>query len=978
MAEAKKRSTASSKTKTAKKSGQGSTARKSGAARSGSTRGRKAAAGSANYTKKKRTNNKTKKLSAELKGIILIAVGAFLALAFFTNAAGIFGEFIQRLVMGLFGGASKIFFVYIIWMGINTFLEKQKGQDGYKPAVLFGLMISSAVFAALCMEDTGWFKDGFVGEIKNMFEYGADGYGGGLIGSTLCRLMYKFTGWGTWIITIAVTLVLLVILTETSLEKLVRTIGGKIKNNTDALKERLSRDVEMDDTEEAADVSEEEDEEDIEEIKVSKSKLKKQMKEKPVETVYENGVRLANDDYFDLYFSGREAELLTAAASFNEEDEGDTAENKSTGAGSGSGSGSNERFSFSEEELDAMGFTSDITFEPEDRDTENNEEGAAAEEYSYKKSKPVLPKSEAGQPSDGILTTVPDESGKYHTKGEEEEFEPPSLTQIEEAADPFTRAAIDSGVPLDEAVAAGKKLTRQEAAAAEVQVGAAVAQSMQEVDELKLANYKMPPFSLLAKPKAQAKSRSEIKHELEAKANRLLDTLASFKVEAKILNITQGPSVTRFELQPGFGVKVSKITHLADDIALSLAAQGVRIEAPIPGKSAIGIEIPNEKPSPVPIREVLDTDKFRDFKSKTAFALGKDISGNCVVADIAQFPHILIAGATGSGKSVCINSLIASILYKAKPNEVKLIMIDPKMVELTVYNGIPHLLIPVVTDPKHAAGALNWAVTEMKNRYKLLKDNKVRSLESFNLLMEENGTPELKLPEIVIIIDELADLMLAAKSEVEDAINSLAALARAAGMYLVIATQRPSVDVITGVIKANVPSRISFAVSSQIDSRTILDAQGAEKLLGKGDMLYSPRGAIKPMRIQGNFLSDGEIEAIIGFIKNQYEASYDESVLEHIEREQEAKAETESEPETKTREGERDELFFKAAEMFVDAGQGSVAMLQRRYKIGYQRAARLIDQLEEARILGAFEGSKPRQVLISRQELAELMMYKPE
>ena len=306
-----------------------------------------------------------------------------------------------------------------------------------------------------------------------------------------------------------------------------------------------------------------------------------------------------------------------------------------------------------------------------------------------------------------------------------------------------------------------------------------------------------------------------------------------------------------------------------------------------------------------------------------------------------------------------------------------MIMIDPKMVELGVYNGIPHLLIPVVTDPKHAAGALNWAVTEMKNRYKLLKDNKVKNIQGFNELMEEVGTPELKMPEIVIIIDELADLMLAAKSDVEDAINSLAALARAAGMYLVIATQRPSVDVITGVIKANVPSRISFAVSSQIDSRTILDTQGAEKLLGKGDMLYAPRGANKPMRIQGNFLSDNEIEAIIDYIKNQFQADYDESILEHIEREQENKKQ-DAEEDSKRGDEHRDELFYKAAEMFVDAGQGSVAMLQRRFKIGYQRAARLIDQLEEARILGQFEGSKPRQVLITRQDLNEMMYNNPE
>ncbi len=872
----------------------------------------------------RRKTKKAKSLNAELRGIILIAVGAFLALSFFTETAGVMGRFIKNTVMGFFGGASNIFFVYIIWMGINSFLEKNKSKGGYKPWVLFGLMISSAVFAALCMEDTGWFKLSFVGEIKQMFSYGISGYGGGLIGSTIARLLYKIAGAGTWIITIAAILILLVVLTETSIEKIGKKIAERIKKNAKDLNEKLTREIPLED----------EEEEDIEEIKVEKTKKRKE--EKPVLEEEQTAEVKRPDDYFDLYFSGQEAEGILDAARANK----------------------TQRFTFSDEDIERMGFASDITF-----DTEEEEEVIKG-----KSSKKVILPDMEGE-NNGLLTTLPDEKGKYHTKGDDD-FEPPSLVQIEEAADPFTRAAIDSGVPLDEAYLAGRKMTKEETMAAANKIGMAAEES---IEATKLLKYKLPPMSLLSKPKPQEKSAAERKRELEDKANRLLDTLASFKVDAKILNITQGPTVTRFELQPGFGVKVSKITHLADDIALSLAASGVRIEAPIPGKSAIGIEIPNEKATPVPIREVLDSDKFKDFKSKTAFALGKDIAGNCVVADIAQFPHILIAGATGSGKSVCINSLIASILYKAKPNEVKLIMIDPKMVELVVYNGIPHLLIPVVTDPKHAAGALNWAVTEMKNRYKLLKDNKTRNLEGFNALMEENGTPENKLPEIVIIIDELADLMLAAKSEVEDAINSLAALARAAGMYLVIATQRPSVDVITGVIKANVPSRISFAVSSQIDSRTILDSQGAEKLLGKGDMLYSPRGAIKPMRIQGNFLSDGEIENIISYIKNQFEADYDESILEQIEKEQEEKRQEESQVETKTREGERDELFYKVAEMFVQAGQGSVAMLQRRYKIGYQRAARIIDQLEEARILGPFEGSKPRQVIISHQEFLEMM-----
>ncbi len=557
------------------------------------------------------------------------------------------------------------------------------------------------------------------------------------------------------------------------------------------------------------------------------------------------------------------------------------------------------------------------------------------------------------------------------------EFTPPSEAKLEDKLDPLTQKAVDAGVPLDRAVTAGRRMATEDAPLTPEEE---IKEEIAKQSPKRMVQYTMPSMNLLDKPKGKTQSVKQVKAELEEKANRLLDTLRSFKVDAKIINITQGPSVTRFELQPGFGVKVSKITGLSDDIALSLAAPGVRIEAPIPGKSAIGIEIPNREATPVPIREVLESEKFRNFPSKTAFALGKDIAGSCVVADIAKFPHVLIAGQTGSGKSVCINSLILSILYKAKPDEVKLIMVDPKMVELGVYNGIPHLLIPVVTDPKHAAGALNWAVVEMQNRYGLLKDNNVRNLKGYNALMEEQGEPESKLPEIVIIIDEFADLMIAAKSEVEDAINRLAALARAAGMYLVIATQRPTVNVITGVIKANIPSRIAFNVTSQIDSRTILDAPGADKLLGKGDMLYNPSGAMKAQRIQGNFVSDGEIARVIDFIKDQYEASYDESIMETIQKEQERiergeLESAESEEDSMMRGGDtKDELFYQAVEMVLDSGQASVAMFQRRFKIGYQRAARLIDQMEERRVIGPYEGTKPRQVLISRQEFLEMKM----
>ncbi len=446
------------------------------------------------------------------------------------------------------------------------------------------------------------------------------------------------------------------------------------------------------------------------------------------------------------------------------------------------------------------------------------------------------------------------------------------------------------------------------------------------------------------------------------KAEKLVDTLESFGVGTKIVNISKGPSITRFELQPDKGVKVSRIVNLADDIALNLEAASVRIEAPIPGKAAIGIEIPNGKITSVYLKEVIESPEFSFHPSKIAFAVGKDTAGNVVIADISQMPHLLIAGATGSGKSVCINTLIASILYKADPSEVKFIMIDPKVVELNVYNGVPHLLSPVVTDPKKAAVVLNWAVSEMNARYKLFAESGVRDLFGYNEFLIEKGD-ENTLPQIVIIIDELADLMLVAAKEVEDSICRLAQMARAAGMHIVIATQRPSVDVITGVIKANIPSRISFTVSSQVDSRTILDMAGAEKLVGKGDMLFSPIGVQKPVRVQGSFISDREVESIVNAVKFNSSQKFDQDLINQI---QSYKEESPIENNTE------DELFPEVVEIVLELGQASTSMIQRKLRIGYSRAARLMDQLEAWGIVSSADGSKPRNILISKEEWKEL------
>ena len=487
-------------------------------------------------------------------------------------------------------------------------------------------------------------------------------------------------------------------------------------------------------------------------------------------------------------------------------------------------------------------------------------------------------------------------------------------------------------------------------------------------------NYVFPSVNLLAKPdKKSLKGGTKALQDTAAKLQR---TLYSFGVQAKVENVSVGPAITRYELKPAEGVRVSKIANLADDIALNLAAATIRIEAPIPGKQAVGIEVPNKERENVTFREVLESDKFQNNNSKLSIALGKDVAGNPVVGNIAKMPHVLIAGSTGSGKSVCINTIITSIIYNAKPSEVKLVMVDPKVVELSVYNGIPHLLIPVVTDPKKAAGALAWAVQEMDNRYNLFAEKGVRDLKGYNHAVESDGEIG-KLPQIVIIIDELADLMMVAAKEVEESICRLAQKARAAGMHLVIATQRPSVDVITGLIKANVPSRIAFAVSSQVDSRTILDQAGAEKLLGRGDMLFYPAGESKPTRVQGAFIDDSEVEKIVEFIKSNGTATYSEDILESIENNNKTDKEKALETE-QAEDDDTDPFLQEAINTVVETGQASTSFIQRRFKVGYARAGRIIDQMEERGVISGYQGSKPREVLWTLEKLAELNMSSKE
>lgn len=558
--------------------------------------------------------------------------------------------------------------------------------------------------------------------------------------------------------------------------------------------------------------------------------------------------------------------------------------------------------------------------------------------------------------------------------------------EVQEAASDVVAATMSEAAPADKtgSAAAAEAYAAKLASAPKQEerkkeVPAAVQSAILLNDPPADGEYHVPPVTMLEVTKQT--SEQDITEELKINGQMLVETLKSFGVQTKIVDISRGPAVTRYELQPAAGVKISKITNLSDDIAMNLAAVGVRIEAPIPGKAAVGIEVPNKKVSIVRMRDLVESNSFVTAKSHLTVVLGRDIAGAVATADLGKMPHLLIAGSTGSGKSVCINSFIISLLYKSKPEEVRFLMIDPKVVELGIYNGIPHLLVPVVTDPRKAAGALGWAVTEMLKRYKTFAEKNVRDLNGYNTLAascnykDENGQPMQKLPQIVIIIDELADLMMAAPNEVEDSICRLAQMARAAGMHLLIATQRPSVDVITGIIKANIPSRIAFAVSSQVDSRTILDMGGAEKLLGRGDMLFSPVGSQKPTRIQGCFVSDSEIESIVNFVKKTQEAGYDQNIAEEIEKNAIAEKDAGGESSVNS---DTDPMMPDAVKCVVEAGQASTSLLQRRLRLGYARAGRLIDEMEQLGIVGPHEGSKPRQVLISYQQWLEMTMQQAD
>ena len=589
------------------------------------------------------------------------------------------------------------------------------------------------------------------------------------------------------------------------------------------------------------------------------------------------------------------------------------------------------------------------------------------------KEKPVRKRAGIDIPLDGEPSAMESGAKKEFFARKSDTVRTPDQV-LEQKAAPEPAPTVQEAAPVKEPVSAKTKKAQlqQEVESAAQEVSQAIEQELAQGEEA----YRYPPITLLEENHAD--NCTEVGAELRNNSRRLAEALRSFGVDAAAGDVVHGPSVTRYEFTLEQGVKLSKITNLSDDIALALGASGVRV-APVPNKiSVVGIEVPNRTVTAVRIRDVIESREFTRHPSSVAFAVGKDIGGNNIVGNIAKLPHVLIAGTTGSGKSVCTNSLIVSILYKSTPDEVRFIMVDPKMVELAPYNGIPHLLIPVVTDPKKAAGALQWAVFEMMKRYKMFSEKGVKDLAGYNALSETDEDVK-KLPTVVVVIDELADLMLVAAKEVEESICRVAQMGRAAGMHLVVATQRPSADVITGLMKANIPSRIAFAVASSMESRIILDTPGAEKLVGKGDMLYSPLGDSKPTRVQGCFITPEEIERVVAFVKDAAgEAHYDQDVIEKIQQAVDAKADKgKSAPADTAADGEDgDELLPAAVEVVLETGQASVSMLQRRLKLGYSRAARLVDQMEERGYVGPFEGSKPRQLLITREKWQELQMAK--
>ncbi|MBQ3379692.1 MAG: DNA translocase FtsK [Clostridia bacterium] len=883
---------------------------------------------SSSSKKRRTTRNKdqtNKLVMRALKGILLILIGAFVLLCLFVDSMGSVGGAIRSVLMGITGGAGYTVPFFLIYFGILLVMrETHKGiRVKTVAAIIIVCMLAAFIhtftpYASL----TGTFAE----NVSAYYVSGGRGISGGFLGGVISGVLLPLLGkTGSVIILIIVLIIALMILTgvtPVSVYKFLKQRGEK-----KAIRDR--EDVEILKRREAEKVEREA----KNEIRRREAAAVRPQRPQPQPRIFHRkqpqGKPQIDIKLEDTYkFTPISDEMVAAVK-------------RDRNIGEAEGSGENAK--------------------PKHKFTNLSTEEFDAKVAQFSKKAAQAKKLEAIE-------------GEIAAQEMQSELEAAAHQSGASASAKETQTASGAQKPSQKDAPPEKKA---EGGASPTPI-ANLKQNGAEAPAESEPEYVYPPITLLKQD--LSRMSHDVSDELRSTATKLVETLNNFNVSTQIVDVSRGPTVTRYELQPNAGVKVSKIVNLSDDIALNLATAGVRIEAPIPGKAAVGIEVPNRVTANVYLRDIITSPEFIKQKSRLTYALGKDVSGAVMVGDIAKMPHMLIAGATGSGKSVCINSMIMSLLYKSTPDEVRLLLVDPKVVELGVYNSIPHLLIPVVTDPKKAAGALRWAVNEMLGRYKLFAENNVRDLKSYNeAILQKNDPAQKPLPQIVIIIDELADLMMAAPNEVEDSICRLAQMARAAGMHLVIATQRPSVDVITGLIKANIPSRISFAVSSQVDSRTILDMGGAEKLLGKGDMLYSPIGAPKPIRIQGCFVSDAEIEAVVDFIKQsqQKEVTYDQGILDDIEKEsiigQKGKSGSHQNGNGEDMDA-ADEMLEAAIEIVVEAEMASVSLLQRKLKLGYARAARIIDQMEQRGIVGPYEGSKPRKVLLSKQDFMEKKM----
>lgn len=900
------------------------------------------------------------------------------------NMAGTVGQSIKWLMFGLFGIAAYI--IPFIVAGSILFMLANKDIIGVMRIKAAAVYVLSVIAAAVWQRITN--KPDIKDSVGSYFTYCSEyKTGGGLFGGILCKILSPLGMAGTMVILIILAIICVILITEKSFIGGLRNSGHRLvkeaREDYSAYKEHSSmsrKDSGMSDEEYRAMREDERRQARIRRLEKKEQAIaaKKAKEEAMAGARMNNVVRgvtrdltiqdtqpeavnqdidiheiepVTSDD--DVYMDDIYDPLIIPAKNINVGVDNKGREvyeyNNADNVDSDIDDNSSDIWEVHTDKQDNTASDYDVVYDEAISTKEDDYEEQAKEAQDLEEENP-----EYQNPNEQTMEEYDSEEynsdeydsmddGSVYDEDDNVNYDNDTISYAKEPAD-------DVGVIKHEAVAASQKASEN-----------ITAETSQHVRE-----YKFPPVSLLNRNTKSASANLE--RENRNTAITLKQTLQNFGVKVDITDISCGPAVTRYELKPELGVKVSKIVSLADDIKLSLAAADIRIEAPIPGKSAIGIEVPNKEAGSVYLRELIENEAFKNNSSKIAFAAGKDIAGKTIVADIAKMPHLLIAGATGSGKSVCINTIIMSILYKARPDEVKMIMVDPKVVELSTYNGIPHLLLPVVTDPKKAAGALNWAVDEMTKRYKLFANMGVRNLKGYNDAVEkmdvkEGDVPVEKLPQIVIIVDELADLMMVAPGEVEDAICRLAQLARAAGIHMVIATQRPSVNVITGLIKANVPSRIAFSVSSGVDSRTILDMNGAEKLLGKGDMLYFPSNIPKPIRVQGAFVSDEEVSRVVDFLKDNMteEAQYDESIAETVAQKSLGSASVD-------KQDDKDTLFEDAGRFVIERERGSIGMLQRQFKIGFNRAGRIMDQLSEAGVVGPEIGTKPRKVLMNQEE----------